>query len=243
MSLNTKYVSIKSMLSRLFSNPLMEGITESDVARYIAEALNLIGAPLAYEDRVQEIKVKNYRADLPCELLYIQQTRKVNSSGKLEPMRYASDTFHSAYHQIGSPDFTQHSANYDWTYSLNNGVIYTNFKEGTIQQSYKAIVTDKEGLPMIPDDVKFEKAIENYIKLQWYTILWELGKISDKVFNKVEQEYSWYVGAANTRAQLQTIDEAETFRGAVTKLLDNSTAARDFFQSHGRQEFIKYGSI
>lgn len=244
MSLTTNYISINSILSRIYANPLMEGISQSDVATYLADCLKLIGAPMAYEDKVDTITITDYRAELPCEMLYIQQTRKVAADGKtLYPMRYASDTFHSAYHVVGSPDFAESSDNYDWTYSLNNGYIYTNFKEGTIQQSYKALRVDEDGLPMIPDNVKFEKAIENYIKAEWYRIQWELGKISDKVLNKAEQERDWYVGGANTAAQLQTIDQAETFRAAFTKLLNNSTAARRFFQDHGRQEFIKYGRI
>jgi hypothetical protein len=248
MSLTTKYVSMKVMLGRILANPLMQGITEADVARYVADAIALIGAPMSYENKVEEIYIENYRAELPCDLLYIQQTRKVNKNRdnkvtSLDPMRYASDTFHSSYHEVGSPDFAESSINYDWTYSLNNGYIYTNFKEGYIQQSYKAIKTDEEGLPMIPDNVKFSRAIEEYIKTQWYRIQWELGKISDKVFQKAEQEYAWYVGGANTAAQLMSIDQAETFRGAFTRILSNSTAARKFFQDHGRQEFIKYGRI
>lgn len=246
MSLTTRYVSMKSMLNRLLSNPLMNGITEADVARYIGECISLIGAPMSYEDKVEELTVENYRAELPCDLLYIQQTRKVSRNAhktELFPMRYASDTFHSSYHEVGSPDFVSKATNYDWTYSLNNGVIYTNFKDGIIQQSYKALKTDEEGLPMIPDNVKFEKAVENYIKAEWYRIQWELGKISDKVLQKAEQERDWYVGAANTAAQLMTIDQAETFRAAFTRILNNSTTARQFFQNHGRQEFIKYGTI
>jgi hypothetical protein len=242
MSLTTNYISIKSILSRIYNSPLMEGINESQVATYVADCVKLIGADMAYEDKVSTIAITNHRAELPCELLYIQQTRKVSGTS-LEPMRYASDTFHSAYHEVGSPDFVESASNYDWTYSLNNGYIYTNFKQGTIQQSFRALKVDADGLPMIPDNVKFEKAIENYIKAEWYRIQWELGKISDKVLNKAEQERDWYVGGANTAAQLHTIDEAETFRAAFTKILRSDTAARSFFQSHGRQEFIKNGSI
>jgi len=247
MSLTTRYISMKAMLGRLLASPLMNGITEADVARYIADCISLIGAPMAYADKVENITIENYRAKLPCDLLYIQQTRKVtkvpHGSDRLEAMRYASDTFHSAYHEIGSPDFAEKTSNYDWTYSVNNGYIYTNFKEGTVQQSYKALVTDDEGIPMIPDNVKFEKAVENYIKAEWYRIQWELGKVSDKVLQKAEQERDWYVGAANTTAQLMTIDQAETFRAAFTRILDNSTTAKQFFQNHGRQEYIKYGRI
>lgn len=243
MALTTKYISINSVLSSIFSRPLMAGITESQVAEYVGDCISLIGAPMAYEDKVAVIPIENYRGELPCDLLYIQQTRMAGSNGVLSPMRYSSDTFQSAFHEIGSPDFTDKSSNYDNTYSINNGIIYTNFEKGSLQQSYKALKTDTDGLPMIPDNVKFKKAVENYVIAEWYRIQWELGKVSDKVLHLAQQERDWYVGGANTTAQLMTIDQAETFRGAFTSLLNNSNAAQSYFQQFGKQEYIKYGRI
>lgn len=243
MALSTNYVSFKSILNRVYSNPLMEGANESDIAEYVGDVMSLIGAHSSYIDKVECMSIKNYRNELPCDLLYIQQTRKVGKNGNVTPMRYSSDIFQSAYHEIGSPDFFERPQNYDFNYSLNNGVIYTNFKEGDIEMSYKAIHTDAEGFPLVPDDVKFRLAVENYIKYRWYSIQWELGKIPDKVLQKVEQEYMWYVGAAETRAQLQTLDQAESFKNAFTKILLSNTSYSKSFTDLGRQEFIRQGSI
>ncbi len=241
--LTTKYISFKQIMNRVLLDPLMEGITEAAVANYIADVIALIGAPMAYHDKVQTIQICNYRAELPCDLLYIQQTRKRESAGQLRPMRYSSDTFQSAYHEVGSPDFFSKPSNYDFSYSLNNGMIYTSFSDGVIEMSYKAIPVDEEGFPLIPDNVKFVRAVEEYIKLQWYRIQWGLGKIADKVYQDVKQEYAWAVGAANTAAQLMTIDQAETFRAAFTRILSNTTAAQKSFSDFGQQEYIRVGTI
>lgn len=51
------------------------------------------------------------------------------------------------------------------TFTIQNGKIYTNFKDGGMMMLYKAFPLDEEtGLPMIPDNVLIEKAIEDYIK-------------------------------------------------------------------------------
>jgi hypothetical protein len=241
--LTTKYISVKQIMGRILRNPLMEGITESDVINYIADVIALIGAPMAYHDKVDTIEVCNYRAELPCDILYIQQTRKRESNGQLRPMRYSSDTFQSAYHEVGSPDFFSKASNYDFPYSINNGMIYTSFSDGTIEMSYKALPTDEEGFPLIPDNAKFIRAVEEYIKAQWFRIQWSLGKISKQVYDDAEQQYCWYVGAANTAAQLMSIDQAETFRAAFTRHLSNVTAAKKSFSDFGQQEYIKVGSI
>lgn len=57
----------------------------------------------------------------------------------------------------------------DITFTIQNRKIYTNFKEGEIMIFYKAFpIDDETGLPMIPDNVLIEKAIEDYVK---YNIL------------------------------------------------------------------------
>lgn len=242
MSLTTRYVSIKTIMNRLLINPMMEGIQESDIVMYIADALKLIGAPMSYDDKTEFITITEYRGELPCDLLYIQQSRRVTENGtSFQPMRYNSDTFSTAYHEIGSADLRHANGTHDNSYTLNNGMIYASFPEGTMQMSYKALPVDEDGFPLIPDNVKFIKAVEEYVKCQWYRIQWELGKIPDKVFQKVEQESAWYIGAANTGAQLMTIDQAETFRAAFSRLLLNPTSGRRAFTEFGKQEEFNLG--
>ena len=232
--MNGKYKSIKTLISRLLVNPMMENINDADLARYVGECIKLIGAPMAFKDETCNIKVTKYKGKLPSNLLYIIQTT-FNESGNWIAMRYASDTLHSQYHQIGSPDF---KVGNKIDYSINNGYLFLGQEEGDVKMIYKAIVTDAQGYPMIPDNIKFEKAIENYVKFQHYTPLWEMGKIPDKVYSKVEQEYTWYVGAAQSAGQLMTIDQAETFTNAFSRLLLKPLQHDTFFTDHGTREHL-----
>lgn len=51
------------------------------------------------------------------------------------------------------------------TISIQNNKIYTNFQEGSIYLGYYAFpIDDDTGLPLIPDNVRIEKCIEDYIK-------------------------------------------------------------------------------
>jgi hypothetical protein len=47
---------------------------------------------------------------------------------------------------------------------------------------------------MIPDDSSFIRALELYIKKQVFTVLFDMGKIQQPVYNNVCQEYSFAVG-------------------------------------------------
>lgn len=235
--INTKFKSIDTVLERVLRSPLMNGVTKADVAQDVAECLILIGAPMSFKEQTIEISVTEYRADIPCDLLQIIQTRRINDSGHIIPMRYASDTFNSSYHQLGSPDY---STNTDSTYSINSGLIYASFKEGTIQMMYTAIQVDDNGVPMIPDDAKFELAIEFHIKWRYYAILWEQQKISKAIFDHVEQQRDWYIGAAGTNALMLNIDQAETFRASLSRMIYDESQAKTSFVNAGQQENFNF---
>ena len=59
------------------------------------------------------------------------------------------------------------------TITIQNGHIYTNFKEGNVFLRYHAFPLDEEtGLPLIPDDPIIEKCLEMYIKANIIRNLW-----------------------------------------------------------------------
>lgn len=58
------------------------------------------------------------------------------------------------------------------TFSIQNGYIYTNFKEGTLFMRYHAFPLDENGLPLIPDDPIIENCLEKYIKANIIRNLW-----------------------------------------------------------------------
>lgn len=256
---NGKYKSIKDLMSRLSRNPLLNDLNESDIASYIADTIKFIQAPMAYLEKVAEINIEDYRGELPCDIIYIQQTQKFKEAlnegvpeskynrmyGYL-PMRYATDHFHTALHANNSPDLQKNGyteMDYDLTYKIQNNYIYTSFREGKVRMSYRGLALDDEGYPMIPDNIAVEKAIENNVKYEYYTILWELGKISDKVYQKVSQERDWYIGSANTKMQLQNIDQAESMKAALTRTILKPLQHGSGFKDLGAQEYLNQGSI
>lgn len=115
--------------------------------------------------------------------------------------RSASNTFHMSDVKFDN----------DLTYKIQGGYIFTSIKDGNIEMSYQAIPIDEEGYPMIPDNSKFTRALEAYIKKQWFTILFDMGKLQAAILNNVQQEYAWAVGAVESEFQHFTIDKAESF--------------------------------
>ena len=96
------------------------------------------------------------------------------------------------------------------TYKTQGNIIYTSFKEGTIEIYYKAIPIDVNEVPLIPDHPIFLKALELYIKKEWFTILFDMGKLQAPILQNVQQEYAWAVGACESEFQKLSIDKAKS---------------------------------
>ena len=69
----------------------------------------------------------------------------------------------------------------------------------------------KKGFPLIPDNSKFTRALQAYIKKEWFTILFDLLKLQAAIYQNVQQEYAWAVGACESEFQKMSLDKAESF--------------------------------
>jgi hypothetical protein len=64
--------------------------------------------------------------------------------------------------------------------TINNSRVYTNFNDGCILMKYYALPLDKEsGLPLIPDNPRIEKAIEDYIVYRIFEDFYFNGDVPD----------------------------------------------------------------
>lgn len=131
---------------------------------------------------------------------------------KYFPMMYSTDTFHVA------ADKHRHSCDAAWrcksefTYSLNGNYIFTNFKYGKVALSYRAIMTDNEGLPMIPDS---SNAIE-YV--YWYLVekvafqLYLTDKLTADKYDRIQaMKQLFYEKSRNDGKMPKTLDEWQAY--------------------------------
>jgi hypothetical protein len=149
---------------------------------------------------------------------------------KNKSFRYATDTFH----------MSDIKSNTDLTYKIQGGYIFTSIKEGVIEISYQAILLDEECFPMIPDNSKFTRALEAYIKKQWFTILFDMGKIQPAVFQNVQQEYAWAVGACESEFQKMSLDKAESFYNSWRTLIPRTNEHSRGYATNGAKQNLKF---
>ena len=228
MTNNVNFINIREILSRVTRHPLMSDMGLESAIQYTLDFIAAMGLPKIYVDKVADVDIENYRALLPCDLISIIQVRTKHG----DCLRSMTDSF-------GSCPVDRNQERGESTFKTQGRVIYTSFKDGSIQIAYKAIPVDEEGLPMLPDNPIFLKALELYIKKEWFTILFDLGKIQPAVLNNTQQEYAFKAGQCNSEFTIPSPSEMESISGILNQMVPRVNEFRKGFKDLGNKEFLK----
>lgn len=213
-----QYINIKVVLDRILRHPLMQDLSLETAVDYTIDFMRIVGMPRMFTEKVVRIPIDKYRALLPCDYY---QTIQVRIPGG-HALVYSTDSFHMSNKGNSS------------TYKIQGNIIYTSIESGELELAYLAISTDADGYPLLPDNSSFTRALELYIKKQWFTILFDLGKITSAVLQNTQQEYAWAVGDCQSEFNRMSIDQMEAFSNSWRTLI-----LRDHQHSSG---FIGDGS-
>lgn len=225
------YTNIKLIMDRLQRHPLMADINFETVVDYAVDFIRIVGTPPSFLDKTALVEINEYRGELPCDFYEMIQVRTAAPKGEHgHAFRYTTDSFHM------SPHHHKHS---DLTYKLQGNCIFTSIRKGMVEIAYRAMPIDDEGYPLIPDNSSFSRALELYIKLQWFTIQFDMGKINSQVLSNTQQQYAWAVGQAQTDLIRPSIDQMTAITNMWNKLLPDTTKDhRHGFLHEGTSEHI-----
>lgn len=215
-----QYVSIKKILDSCLRHPLMQDLSLETAVDYTIDFMRIVGMPRMFTEKVVRIPIDKYRALLPCDYY---QTIQVRIPGG-HALVYSTDSFHMNNKGNSS------------TYKIQGNIIYTSIESGELELAYLAISTDEDGYPLLPDNSSFTRALELYIKKQWFTILFDLGKITSAVLQNTQQEYAWAVGDCQSEFNRMSIDQMEAFSNSWrTMILRDHQHSSGFIGDGSRQ--------
>ena len=215
-----QYINIKVVLDRILRHPLMQDLSLETAVDYTIDFMRIVGMPRMFTEKVVRITIDKYRALLPCDYY---QTIQVRIPGG-HALVYSTDSFHMNNKGNSS------------TYKIQGNIIYTSIESGELELAYLAISTDEDGYPLLPDNSSFTRALELYIKKQWFTILFDLGKITSAVLQNTQQEYAWAVGDCQSEFNRMSIDQMEAFSNSWrTMILRDHQHSSGFIGDSSRQ--------
>lgn len=229
-------VSIGNILWKVLKQPIVQDLKYEDAAEYAIEYLRLIGASLAFEDKVERIKLNNYKGLLPVNLITLKGVEYADCecNGGIA-MRYASNIYHTDIEN----DRNCKNTTEEYTYITQNNVITTSMKNGWVNISFSALATDEFGYPLIPDNESFKVALEYYIIHRTLEGLWSMGKITDKVFQYYEQKRHYYSAQATNSMTIKNMDQMETMFNAINRMIIDVNPQETFYKNFGVREVMK----
>lgn len=221
------WVSIRTVLDRLLRHPMLQDVTLEAVVQYTVDFIQIAGCPMQYIDKDAEVEIKDYRGKLPCDLIQINMIKDCKSHHML---RAATDYFDSNH--------IKHNDHDDLVFKVQGMVLVTNIKEGKVIVSYKSIPIDEDGFPLIPDHPAFLTALESYIKMKYFEVLFDLGKIQAGIYQNTQQQYYWNVGRYQSQFTLPSISEMESITNMLNTLIPMNNQFKQGFKHLGDKELI-----
>lgn len=227
---NGKYQSIYHIIEKVLRDTNSKGTVDLyDAIEWAGECIEFIAAPIPLSDRHDCITIENFKGKLPCDLYMLMGAREDDSK---QTMRYETDIYH---HTKVCQD-VNHNCSSDITYTINDDYMFTSFEEGTVEIVYKAVPTDSNGFPLIPDDIKFVKAVEYYIMERIFFRKLIAGSIGENVYARIERDRDWYMGAAQTRGVMPSPDMMESIKNNWLRLIPKINHHASGFKGIGEAE-------
>lgn len=220
-------------MDRITRHPLMQDLPFETVVDWAVDFIKIVGTPPSFLEKTAKIPIRQYRGELPCDFYDMIQVRTFNNcTCPKKPLvfRYSTDSFHMSDKKAKRTDLT---------YKLQGNCIFTApLENGEIEIAYRAMPMDDDGYPLIPDNSAYSRALEAYIKKQWFTIQFDLGKITPQVLQQAQQDYAWAVGQAQTNLIMPTIDQMESISNMWNTLIPRATEHRHGFLREGMKEHL-----
>lgn len=222
-----KYISVRQILDDLLADDMMRGLSLERAVNYAAEFMQVVGMPPEFENKVEKVEIENWRGKLPCDLYEIVQVK--------DPRGFAYISAEGSFGNRNHPE--QYPA---FTYRVKGDIIFTSTKSIDLLVSYLAIPTDDYGVPLIPENAAYVRALELYIQKRYFTILFNNGKINQNVLANTQQEYAFYVGQAQSDLIRPSLDQMESIKNMWTTLIPKMYKHADGFKTVNNPEVLKF---
>jgi len=229
------YVSSKFVLNKLYRDlNIGTEINEAHLYEWIAEILAKIGTYYQYDEINTILELEDGKVKLPLDfykLIFLTHNNK--------PLMWSSNSFVKDY---ACEDCQKQIPTCCETYSfyINNNYLITDVKstspDNKICISYLAVPVDEDGYPLVPDDVYFMEACSKYVTYMLDYREWRKGNITDKVFQKSEQDYLWYVGAAKGSANMPNLQQTENLKNVWVRLIPKQDSFNNNFRTINNAE-------
>lgn len=170
-----------------------------------------------------------------------------NTTGVVSAITYTGDvvqlgdTVELEVNNIGVsiPISNNNFATQEYTYRLQGDYILCGLTTATLEIAYKSFPIWNDYTPKIPDDSKVIRGL--VVFLAWMLVQRDFikGKVSKQVYDMIETEYSFVVGAARNRLIQPDLAQMESIRRMSQRLLPKPGQYANGFKDLNKEERLR----
>lgn len=233
------FVSVKTVLAKLYRDlGVNRELNESSVVEWVNEVLLKVGAYSQFNEISACIELIDGKACVPNGFYKLVDIAYLN-----QPLHWATNTLANNY-QCEGCQIPVCCTGYN--FYINDSYIITDIKNSVNPEFpdkicivYLGMPVDDEGYPMIPDDIYFAEACAKYCTYMLDYQDWRKGQLPDKVFQKSEVDYLFYVKSAKGAANMPNTAQLENLKNIWTKLIPSQGAYNNHFRNISKPENLK----
>ena len=226
------YINVNVIADRIKRHPLLADIPFETILDYTFEFIKIVGMPKAFLEKTAIIEIEDYRGLLPCDLYDIIQIRTTDGYY----FRQSTDSFHMSPNKEREGHIKRNTG---ITYKIQGSCIITSIPKCTIEIAYRAFALDEEGMPLIVDNGTYARALQEYIKRECFTDLFDQGKISTQVMQHTEGRYASFVRSAQSDLVKISLDQWESISNMRSKLMDSRRDHSNGYVSMGAKQYLR----
>ena len=172
----------------------------------------------------------NFSVDVTDETVYFEgPTVVVNAQGEID----TANT--SVFIAQGHKGFNQ-----QLTYQEFDGKIYYGYKEGKVVINYQAFPVDQSGMPKIPIDPAYMRAVELHLAYNYALGLNIKGLISDKILDKLETKLMFAKANVTGKSKMPDENMMENIKNMQVRLIKTYNEFRGGFRFLNTQEQLNH---
>lgn len=254
MVTENQYTNIRRVLDDITEHPLLRDVTLEQVVRHTIRFISLHGYPALYQDKIDTVKIKDFRGLLPCDLIAIIQVRDM-STGIC--MRSMSDTFTPGlrekpkeweYKEDLLNNMKPHKDLYippakqyreEPSFKTQGRIIFTSFPEGEVEISYRAISVDEDGFPLLLDNETYLNALEAYIKVKVFTVKFDTGKLTAGILGNAQTDYAMASHLLQSEMTMPSMSGMEGITRMMTTMITPVTHFDNGFKNLEDREYLR----
>lgn len=216
-----EYISIRQIMDDVLDHPMLEDLPYQTAVKWAIQLIRVMGMPKLFDLKTDILHVEQHTCKLPCNIYSVLHVKDCNTQ-KL--MRESQSHF----------DITQ-DYTVDPVYRIQGDLLVSSIPEHDVEISYRVMNTDEQGFPLIVDNEDFIVALEDYIKMKWFTILFDEGKIPQQVLINAQKDSAWSKGKAKTSMLLPSPEEMRDIVNFMNELIPRNHTGNGY-RSFGRPQ-------